>query len=302
MGAITIVHDCDAERRATPNALNGDFRDCYLNEEAASGFQRNYDSSSVMMGVVVPGGKGTEYEYRALFCYDLRAFIPAGATPTAASWHIYVATTTATATQPFRIVRIRRHDWEEDQATWEAYRLYDSGTATGGTTTTIEDTGASWPDLTGYKVKVYYPGEPGWDYTTVTSNTPTVLTVSPAIRDVDAGDLYLIRTPWAAVGAGDTTYDRDPVTPGAVVIGTLDTTGWKAITGASPYIFGFVEDAWNDRDGICTFICERYDNMTVAGAAIAQAKPPPPTDPYATTHHLRITYTLDGRTFQALVH
>lgn len=293
--AVALVHDCDCERRPDPLAKEGDFRDCYM-ESGIQSEDTEHDLGLVAMGVVVPGGKGSEFEDRGLFLYDLKAFIPADAIITAAVWHPYIAATDAAGTHSFRAHRIRRHDLMEDHATWEAYKLYDSGTATGGTTTTIVDGGKNWTDdLTGYKVKVWYGT--GYNWTTVTSNTPTQLTVSPAIGDVDAGDLYWIRTPWAAVGASDTSTDRDTGVGFNIGTGVFNSTGWKAITCTT-----LVNDAWTNQGGICTFIVERFDAfMSTQGYAQVHAKPPPPTDPYATTHHLRVTYTLADRTFQVMV-
>ncbi|KKN47446.1 hypothetical protein LCGC14_0662860 [marine sediment metagenome] len=223
--AITLVHDCDVERRPDPTAYEGDWRDCYLESDILglpSGF---HDGTQVAVGVIVPGGKGSEYERRGLFLFDLNAFIPASATITAHVWHFYVRSTNAAAGHIFRAVRCRRTGWLEREATWNAWK-----------------TGSNW--------------------------------TSP--------------------GAGDTSDDRDA---GVIdSIGTLATPGWKAID-----LRYLVDDAWDNRNGICTFIMERFDSfLTAQGEVTIDAKNYQPYGPE--THHLRITYTLDGRTFQAFVY
>ena len=101
---------------------------------------------------------------------------------------------------------------------------------------------------------------------------------------------------WGVPGAADTTTDRD--TAISVTLGAITTTGWKNYD-----ILALASDAWANRGGICTFIMERSDAyMTVQGEVMFHAKNYE-VDPYGgpLAHHLRITYTLDGRTFQALV-
>lgn len=222
MANITLVHDCDVERRAGPLALNGDFRDTYI--ESVMGPNNPHDGTQVAVGVIVPGGKGSQYERRGLFLFDLNAFIPASATITAAVWWFYVNSTNAAPGHNFRAIRIRRHDWKEDEANWNSYK-----------------TGSSW----------------------------------------------------TTAGAEDVDDDRDPSVNAS--IGALDTTGWK-----SKNVLTLVSDAWSNRSGICTFIMERFDVfMADQGEAMLHAKNYQPYGPE--THHLRITYTLAGRTFQVMV-
>jgi hypothetical protein len=223
--AITLVHDCDVERRPEPQALDGDFRDCFMDQIAPDGTHGM--GNHIDVGVHVPGGKGSEYETRGLVLFDLLKFIPASAVIIAAVWWFYVQTTDAAPGHNFRAVRCRRHDWKEDEATWNAYK-----------------TGSNW----------------------------------------------------AAAGASDVTADRDQAV--LVSIGTLNTTGWKNIN-----FLTLVSDAWSNRSGICTFIFERFDVfMADTGAVFVYAKDIGDSPGYKwAPHHLRITYTLDGRTFQALV-
>ncbi len=119
----------------------------------------------------------------------------------------------------FQIMRIRRHDWKENEATWNVYK-----------------TGSNW-------------GTGGGDY-----STPLI------------------------------------------TIGALNV-GWQ-----SPNVLTIVTDAWTNRGGICTFGLDRDTGMgPVHGWSAIPAK-----DRYvgfgsANVHHLRISYTLDGRTFQAML-
>lgn len=135
MANITLVHDCDIERRDSPTALNGDFRDCYIEEIAPD---NTHDGTQVAVGVVVPGGKGSQYERRGLLLYDLNAFIPASATITAARWWVYVMSTDAAPGHNFRLVRIRRHDWKEDEAAWNSYQTGFPWTSPGASDTNLD--------------------------------------------------------------------------------------------------------------------------------------------------------------------
>jgi len=293
--AITLVHDCDIDRRPDPQALNGDFRDCCMDQIAPD---IAHDGNQFHPGVFVPGGKGTEYEHRALLLFDLTKFIPASATITAAVWWFYVQITGATG-QLFRAVRCRRHDWKEDEATWNAYKNpSDHGTAESGTANTLTDSDQSWATDEWVGHNVYITAGTGAGQTrTVTGNNATTLTVSSNwTTNPDATSQYIVGAIWEAPGASGTTSDRD--TGVLVSIGTLPTTGWKNID-----FLTLVSDAWANRDGICTFIVERFDAfMTTIGAAYIQAKNIGAAPGYEwAPHHLRITYTLADRTFQVMV-
>lgn len=227
MANITLIHDADINRRASQQAKEGDFRDCELNETLPD---TTHDYTQANAGVLVPGGKGSEYERRGLFWYDLKTFIPASASITAAAQWLYVATNTATGSMSFQLIRIRRNDeasgnhWKEAEATYNSYK---SGSS------------------------------------------------------------------WASPGASDTTSDRD--TSVFKTIGDITGTGWQSWDCLS-----LVSDAWNNQAGICTFILERSDGfMTTAGHIQYHCKE---YEPYgALSHHLRVTYTLDSRTFQSYV-
>jgi len=136
MADITLTHDCDIERRPVPLALNGDFRDTCMDENAPDSAQDVYQIHPGSFGV-----KDEEYEHRALLYFDLKAFIPASATITAAVWHFYVVNLSTTG-ETFRAVRCRRHDWKEDEATWNSYKTGSAWTSPGASDTTSDrDTG-----------------------------------------------------------------------------------------------------------------------------------------------------------------
>lgn len=223
MADITVVHDCDIERRDDPTALHGDFRDCCF-EDVNPDY--NLNGTGVLVGIAWSGEQEKNFIRRGLVLYDLLAFIPAGATITAAVLWFYVTTADEDEDHSFRLVRIRRHDWVEDEATWNSYK-----------------TGSAW----------------------------------------------------TTAGAEDMNNDRDPAV--AVTLGAITTTGWKNYN-----VLTLASDAWDNRGGICTFIMERYDNyLTVLGEVYFHAKEYRPYDVWG-PHHLRITYTLDSRTFQTMVH
>ena len=222
MAAITHIHDCDDERRDSPTAIDGDFRDVYLAEQNPDS---NWDSGSggwsLSAGVSQAGGGKSgdpRKDDHTILRYDLNAFIPADAIITAAVIWFYVNSTGATAFHTFAINRLATTDWKEAEASWNNAK-----------------SGSSWPTA-------------GGDYT-----TPQVL------------------------------------------IGTITTTGWKNYD-----ITTIVTDAWSNRSGICNLLLRRYDVNTDAGRIIFRAKN---IQPYQADkpHHLRITYTLDGKTFQAYI-
>ncbi len=218
--AITLVHDCDVNRRPVPQAKEGDYRDTWLNENNPTVHQ---DYTQWNAGVFTDGGKGSEYAAHALFWYDVYAFIPKGATVTAAVWWFYVLANNSTGSMNFQLNRIVR-TWKEAEATWNVFT-----------------TGSSW-------------------------------TLPGALHATDDHDGTL----WVTLGA-------------------ISGTGWKNFN-----VLSLVFDAIASRGGICTFMMRRLDAyMTDAGRIQAHAKEYEPIGPYSP--HLRITYTLDGRTFQAMV-
>lgn len=98
---------------------------------------------------------------------------------------------------------------------------------------------------------------------------------------------YVATSPWTNPG-GD--YSAPTIT-----LGTITGTGWKSYN-----IFSLVSDAWTNRAGICTFGLRRIDADSNTGAIYVHAKNYRPFGSDK-VHHLRVTYTLDGRTFEAIV-
>jgi hypothetical protein len=291
--AITLTRDCDVVRRPDPTAYEGDFRDTYIEEISPNTM---HDGTQVSAGIVVPAGKGSEYRRFGLFHYDLRAFVPDSAVITAAMWHFYVRSTDSTAEHSFRAVRTKR-DWFERVATWYAFKSpSDGGYASSGGADYLEESGAGWDtdEWVGFPVSII-SGTGAGQTRTVTSNTAVRLYVSPDwTTPPDNTSQYAVGNLWTTPGALDVTDDRDMGT--LVNLGSLHTTGWFAKD-----LLTIVSDAWDNRSGVCAFLLERYDaGAGIQGVANIDAKNYYDTDP-ATVHHLRITYTLDGRTHQAHV-
>lgn len=101
---------------------------------------------------------------------------------------------------------------------------------------------------------------------------------------------YATSTAW-------TTPGGDIDTGTTVAIGDITTTGWKSFT-----ITSMVTDAWNSRGKICTFLLRREDDETAPITGLVSFRP---KDRYSAepekVQHIRITYTLDGKTFQVIV-
>lgn len=96
-------------------------------------------------------------------------------------------------------------------------------------------------------------------------------------------------------GVNAWSADHGQTTPD-INFGYFTDTGWKAFD-----LTDLANDAWADRDGILAFILSRIDDLTTTSGGIAIQAKFNGESPYTTTHHLRITYTLDGRTFQAVL-
>ncbi len=220
MGIVTLVHDCDIERRgdgSAPTDRGGDFRDQYIQSTDAT---RAYDSTQFNAGILGYGGdeKMGVYYIRALLWFDLNYFLPADAVVINAEWHYYIWQASGSPTHSYDISRITQTGWVEGEATWNEYA-----------------TGLSWATV-------------GGDYT-ITN-------------------------------------------PSSIVLGNMNSTGWQVIN-----ILSMVIDAWYTRSGICTFILRRTDNDGDDGEVLIHAKNYHPFG-IDKPHHLRITYTLYGKTFQ----
>jgi hypothetical protein len=288
MANITIIDDVDIERRPTPAAVGGDFRD---SNSDSSNADLAIDATQFWAGV--NGVKGATYTHRAYLYFDLLKYIPPDATITAAYWHFYVATTDATAAQAFHIDRLRK-TVVEDEGTWNDYKSGDNGTASGGGNNYLDDSSKSWTTNEWQNDTVaILSGTGAGQERVIASNTGTRLTVSVNwTTNPDATSVYRING-WATAGAYNTTYDID--TSVTKTLGTLETTGWKALD-----ILTMVSDAWSTRSGICQFLMTRTSAPTTLGMVTIHAKNYYATDP-ALVHHLRITYTLAGKTFQVFV-
>lgn len=97
-------------------------------------------------------------------------------------------------------------------------------------------------------------------------------------------------------GSAWTTAGGDMATP-EVTLDALTTIGWKSFD-----IKTLVDDAWDTRSGILTFILWRHvgSDGSGTGEVAIHGKNRHPFD-VADPHHLRITYTLDSKTFEAFV-
>lgn len=136
---ITVVHDCDIERRgdgSAPADNEGDFRDCHMEEGSPDLPFNNYQMD---IGLKSSGKDGT-IENRGLVLFDLYSFLPADAAITAAVWHVDIPLTDAVAGQPFYIKRCTRTDWVEASATWNKYDGANTWTTPGGDMATPEVT------------------------------------------------------------------------------------------------------------------------------------------------------------------
>ncbi len=98
---------------------------------------------------------------------------------------------------------------------------------------------------------------------------------------------YATGLPWTTAGGDYTTTD-----PYSIFLGNMNSTGWQTTN-----ILSMVIDAWYGRSGICTFILRRTDSDGDDGEVLIHAKNYRPFG-VDKPHHLRITYTLDGKTFQ----
>jgi len=292
MATITVIHDCDVERRgdgSAPRAQEGDFRDCTINEELP-GTPSNNASTIIVQFLSTDGKTPDEFEKRALLRYDLLFFLPSDAVMTAATWRIKIQGATAVAGQTFYVKRIIHTNWLEVEATWNDRRQQANRQATGGGNNFLDDTGESWPTDHWANGTVKITSGTGAGQTrTIASNTATRLTVtSNWATNPDSTSFYEIHYAW-------TTPGGDTATP-EVSLGDITTTGWKSFD-----IKTLVDDAWDNRSGILTFLMFRKpdDDGGADGGISFYSKFAAVAD--ANVHHLRITYTLDSKTFEAFI-
>lgn len=121
MGTVTLVHDCDVNRRgdgSAPADQGGDFRDCHINSGAPD---NAYDGTQFNVGLQPSGKGGVDQQIRALLWFDLNSFIPASATIINAVWHFCIWSTTATSSHSHRILRLYQTAWVEGPVTWNNY-------------------------------------------------------------------------------------------------------------------------------------------------------------------------------------
>ncbi len=139
MATITIVHDCDVQRRgdgSAPADDEGDFRDTHMEAGAPDSAQNTTQFDAGMED----SGKNGVNQIRGLILFDLNSFLPADAVITAAVWHFEVFLTTAIAGQTFYIKRCTRTDWVETACTWNKYDGTNTWTLAGGDMATPEVT------------------------------------------------------------------------------------------------------------------------------------------------------------------
>jgi len=220
------------------------------------------------------------------------------ATITAATLIISVGTTTFDAGEYIDIHRVKRYDWVENEMTWNSWKApIGDGTWVAVApfeTNTISKVGADWTTnkWAGATVRIASGTDAG-DEQVVLSNTADQLTiVGTWAVTPDATSTFNMNT-WEAGGAvGASDYDSTPAY--ADVQGPTSTTGWW-----STDVTTLVQDARTNRSDIVNMMMKAktesgtdhyfYSASSEASAGNLQAP------------HLRITYTLDSRTFQAFV-
>ncbi len=290
--AITLVHDVDIERRPDPDAYEGDFRDTYIED---AGPNNVHDGTQVTIGY----SSKVAVERRGLFYFDLKKYIPASATITAAVWHFYCPVTSVpTDVYKWRLYRLVRTILERI-ATWNTYGNEEIGVTTGGGANYLDDSSKSW-DANEHAGKLLNCEDTGGITRTILSNTATRITINENWSvPPGSGKDYEILGAWTTPGAFhngddiDTSVDVFSLT----CPNTNDGVGWYDCDSYSD----IEDDAWTNRNGSCTFMGYRSNNTTLTGEFQIEAKNRYGTLPER-VHHLRITYTLDGKTFQAFVY
>ncbi len=129
-------------------------------------------------------------------------------------------------------------------------------------------------------------------YTSVGGPDPHTYHVRRCVRtdwveDEATWNVYKTGSNWAQSG-GELA---DPT----ITLGNIEGSGWQTFT-----ITDMATDAWANRSGICTFILRRYDINNDTGYIGIYSKQDRPLDAEH-IHHLRITYTLDGKRHEALI-
>lgn len=108
---------------------------------------------------------------------------------------------------------------------------------------------------------------------------------------------------WANYDALNTWTDanHEGTTP-SLDLGAISTVGWKSFD-----ITTMFNDARNNRGGILAFVCRRTDGIMATSDGTISIRPKDGWDGWPVgawpeqVHHVRVTYTLAGKTFQAFV-
>lgn len=294
MGDITLIHDVDVARRgdgSAPADLEGDYMDTWLDEVSSPFIPKGTAAAHKIGGNAsakgVPAGRTN-----GLYLYDLNYYLPAEATIVDANWIFYCYQRDNLTGMTFGVDRLTNTDWIEAEATWAAYRdPQDNGTADAGAPNDgLDDATKSWATNEWASKPVHIYGGTGSGQTrTVSSNTATRLTVSVNwTTNPDATSVYAVGDLWTQPGA------MGEITTPSIAIANPLVAQWN-----SRNITAMVTDAWDNRDGICNFMCRRTDGYTAMGLGyfyhytknyyVTDSDMPP---------HLSITYTLDSKTFQ----
>ena len=113
------------------------------------------------------------------------------------------------------------------------------------------------------------------------------------VEDEATWNIYKTGSNWGIAGCAHTDTDVDNVNPTPLQLGNLlGYLAWETID-----LTTFAADAWANRGGILTFRFGRFDVGTADGFLVISAKER--DNEYV--HHLRVTYTLSGKTFEAFV-
>ena len=252
--------------------------------------------STWFVGWVV--GKTTS-ERRCLLQFDISELVPASATITGATLYLWLATGALDpATDTLGIHRVTR-TWPEDEATWSAYKNPQDGLGYGtaaADATTITASGApGWTidEWAGATIRIKSGTDAG-DEQVVISNTVDTVTVAGWATTPDVTSTFGFNV-WATAGGDYTTPEVTGITAPE-----HDGNAWVAFTtgAGGTSVLDIVQDARANRDDKVNMIILRDDGIEDNGAMAVFSSETGATN---VAPILRVTYTLDSRTYQVFV-
>lgn len=283
MSTVTIVHQLDRDTDGYASLV----KDCEVLDQQPD---TNYSVSDFHVGLQVAADKGDETIYNAFLQFDISTVVPVSATITAAT--LYLEGGGFQATDTVALKRLTRYDWVESEVTWHGWKepmdgLIHAVLSAGNDTVTVAGS-PNWEVDEWIGVTVLVHGGTGaGQEREVVSNTIDTLTITSNWTTNPDDTSSVKMNMWTTAGGDGSTPEYTGVT-------APTGTDWWSTT-----VTNLVTDARTNRNDIVNILMVRDDGGVADGYGIFNHKGEEAGN--LLSPHLRITYTLDSKTFQAFV-